>query len=269
MVKSLVLTGFGINCEEEMAAAYRMAGAEADIVHINEVLGERCSIHEYHIMNFPGGFSFGDDLGSAKVLANKLKYRKMKSGRLFFDEIERFLGDGKYICGVCNGFQLLVKTGLLPNVSGKAEQEVSLSYNDSGKFEDRWCHCIVNPDAKTPFLRGIQGIDLPVRHGEGKLVIAGDEITEQIITRQLNCLSYSDDNGNPTMDYPYNPNGSEISCAGLTDSTGQIFGLMPHPEAFLSTYNHPNWGQIMRDRPERSEKGDGLKIFTNIVNHLS
>jgi phosphoribosylformylglycinamidine synthase len=267
-VRALVLTGFGINCEEEMAAAYRLAGAEADIVHINEVFIERYSLGNYDILNFPGGFSFGDDLGSARVLSNKLKYKRLTSGRRFFDELLDFVDGGGYILGVCNGFQTLVKMGLLPNTSGSFEQEATLTTNDSGKFEDRWCYLRTFGNAITPYLRGIESIDLPVRHGEGKLIVRNEKIKESILDGSLNCLTYCDHDGEPTDRYPENPNGSEMSCAGLADKSGRILGMMPHPEACLSMYNHPNWGQLKQRRNGKSEEGDGLKMFRNIVQHI-
>ncbi len=268
-VKSLIITGFGINCEEEMAAAYRLAGAEAEIVHLNDIFLETRSIHDYDIMNFPGGFSFGDDLGSGKVLSNKMKFKKLKSGKLFFDDIKDFLNEGKFILGVCNGFQFLVKMGLLPNVNSNFEQEVTLTGNNSGKFEDRWIFIKVNENSKSPFLKGIDKLYVPVRHGEGKLIIKNEKIKELIIEKNLNCLTYCDKDGNETDEYPLNPNGSGLNCAGLTDETGRIFGLMPHPEAFLSLYNHPNWAQLKRQNPGISEDGEGLKIFRNIVEFIT
>jgi len=267
-IRSLVITGFGINCEEETAAAYRISGIDAAIVHLNEIFHERCSIQEYDILNFPGGFSFGDDIGAAKVLANKLKYKKMSSGRSFMDELNRFLGDGKFIFGACNGFQLLAKLGLLPDTQGKMEQEITITHNSSGKFEDRWIKCAVNKTSKTPFLTGIELINLPVRHGEGKVIIKNEAIKAEILKYSLNCLSYADSEGNPTAEYPMNPNGSELNCAGLTNKSGQILGLMPHPEAHLSLYNNPDWGKIKRLNPQQGEEGEGLQIFKNIVHHL-
>jgi len=267
-VRALVVTGFGINCEEEMAAAYRLAGAQADIVHLNQVFKERVSIHDYDILNFPGGFSFGDDLGSAKVLSNKFKFKKMASGRHFIDDLARFLQDGHFIVGVCNGFQALVKMGLLPNIGGNFEQEVTLTHNDSGKFEDRWVTCGVNPQSKTPFLNAMQRIDLPVRHGEGKLVIRDDAIRQAIVEQNLNCLTYLGPDGASTDEYPYNPNGSELNCAGLIDPSGQVFGLMPHPEAYLSLYNHPDWPKRKREGVA-NEEGEGLQVFRNIVEYIA
>lgn len=268
-VKALVMTGFGINCEEEMAAAYRLAGAEAQIVHINDILVEGFSIHAFDILNFPGGFSFGDDIASGKVLANKVVYKQLPSGKTFLEEIRQFLAAKKYILGVCNGFQVLVKMGLLPDIQGQTVQEVTLTGNDSGKFEDRWCSCRVTPGVQTPFLRGIDRIYLPVRHGEGKLVIKDAALRQTILDQALNCLSYCDETGQPTAAYPWNPNGSELQCAALTNRTGQILGMMPHPEAFLSLYNHPNWPQLKRQNLALPDAGEGLQIFTNIVQHIA
>ncbi len=268
-VRALVVTGFGINCEEEMAAAYDLSGAASEIVHLSAVFNESYSIQDYEILNFPGGFSFGDDLGAATVLGNKFKYRRMKSGRFFIDEIQRFLQKGGHIVGVCNGFQALVKMGLLPNIDGNFKQQVSLTYNASGKFEDRWVTCRVNPESRNLFLKDIDFIDLPVRHGEGRLVIGDEKIKNKIIQNNLNCLSYVDDAGKPAAEYPANPNGSELDCAGLTDPTGQILGVMPHPEAYLSLYNHPNWGKKKYENSDISEAGEGLKIFKNLVEKIS
>ena len=266
-VRALVVTGFGINCEVEMAAAYRLVGAKADIVHLNRVFKEQVSIHDYDILNFPGGFSFGDDLGSAKVLSNKFKFKKMASGRHFIDDLARFLEDGHFIIGVCNGFQALVKMGLLPNIGGNFEQEVTLTHNDSGKFEDRWVTCGVHPQSRTPFLKGLHTLDLPVRHGEGKLIIKDDTIRQAILENNLNSLTYLGPDGKSSAEYPYNPNGSELNCAGLTDISGQVFGLMPHPEAYLSLYNHPNWPKLKLEG-RSNEEGQGLHIFRNIVEYI-
>jgi len=268
MVQSLVITGFGINCEEEMAAAYTHAGAHATIVHLNQLLLGKVSIHDYDIINFPGGFSFGDDLASGKVVSNKIKYKKLPNGNVLLDEIKLFLKAGKYILGVCNGFQMLVRMGLLPNTNIAFEQEATLSNNNSAKFEDRWVYCKVNQHSNTPFLKVMDTIALPARHGEGKLIFLNDEVRNTVISKKLNCLSYCDENGMETAEYPANPNGAELNCAGLTSPDGQVFGLMPHPEAYLSLYNHPNWGQRKRMNPMISEEGEGLQIFKNIVEHV-
>ncbi|MDY6915622.1 MAG: phosphoribosylformylglycinamidine synthase subunit PurQ [Candidatus Cloacimonadota bacterium] len=268
VVKAIIITGFGINCEEEMAAAYKLAGAEANIVHLNEIFAGNVNIHEYDILNFPGGFSYGDDLGSGKVLANKMKYRKLRNGRTFLSEINSFVNSNKFILGICNGFQFLVKMGLLPNIYEKNQQEVTLTRNNSAKFEDRWVYLKANPKSKTPFLKGIDTIFLPVRHGEGKLITKNGKLRTAIKQKNLNCLSYCDEQGNISSQYPENPNGSEMDCAGLTDKTGNILGMMPHPEAFLSLYNHPDWHRLKRMNSNISEEGDGLELFKNIVQHI-
>ena len=267
-VRALIITGFGINCEEEMAAAYRLAGGMPTIAHINEVFGGQCSIHDFDVLNFPGGFSFGDDLASGKVFSNKIKYKKLPTGTVLLDEIKQFLADGKYILGICNGFQMLVRMGLLPDTQGVVQPEATLAKNNSGKFEDRWVYCKVNPAVKTPFLKDMDVVALPVRHGEGKLLFLDEQTRATAQAQGLNCLSYVGADGQPADGYPHNPNGAELHCAGLTNKTGQVFGLMPHPEAYLSLYNHPNWGQLLRQDQQRTEEGEGLKIFTNIVAHI-
>ncbi|GAA4055560.1 hypothetical protein GCM10022409_48510 [Hymenobacter glaciei] len=270
MPKALILTGFGINCEEEFAAAYRLAGAQATIVHLNQVLHGQVSIHDFDILNFPGGFSFGDDLGSGVVLANKLRYRQTSAdGRTLLDDIRQFVADGKFVLGICNGFQVLVKLGLLPNLGGDVTPEVTLTHNASGRYEDRWVTLRVNPASRTPFLKGIDKLEVPVRHGEGRLVVPDAATRAAIEASGLNCLSYVDANGDGTSEYPFNPNGADLNCAGLTDPTGQVFGLMPHPEAFLAAYNHPDWARRRRVNPAASEEGEGLRIFRNIVEHIA
>jgi phosphoribosylformylglycinamidine synthase I len=269
-VRALILTGFGINCEEEFAAAYRLAGAEATIVHLNQVLHGQVSIHDFDILNFPGGFSFGDDLGSGVVLANKLRYRQTSAdGRTLLDDIKQFIANGKFVLGICNGFQVLVKLGLLPNLGGDVMPEVTLTHNASGRYEDRWVTLRVNPASRTPFLKGIDKLEVPVRHGEGRLVVPDEATRAAIEAAGLNCLSYIDANGDGTAEYPLNPNGADLNCAGLTDPTGQVFGLMPHPEAFLAAYNHPDWARRRRQNSTASEEGEGLQIFKNIVAHIA
>jgi phosphoribosylformylglycinamidine (FGAM) synthase-like amidotransferase family enzyme len=267
-VRALVITGFGINCEEEMAAAWTMAGAVPRIVHLNEVLAGSVSIHDYRVISLPGGFSFGDDLGSGKVLANKIRFAPLPSGHSLLHEIRGFLDAGGFIIGICNGFQALVKMGLLPDVAGAQHQEVSLSTNKSGIFEDRWVHCKVRPDTHTPFLAGLDVIPLPVRHGEGRLLVPDPAMRVAIARQGLDCMCYCTPEGEPTGDYPANPNGADLHCAALTDSSGQVLGMMPHPEAFLSLYNHPDWPALRRKDPSISEEGAGLLIFRNLVEHI-
>ncbi|WP_375417197.1 phosphoribosylformylglycinamidine synthase subunit PurQ [uncultured Hymenobacter sp.] len=271
-MQALVLTGFGINCEEEVAAAYRLAGAEATIVHLNQVLHGEVSIHDFDVLTFPGGFSFGDDLGSGVVLANKLRYRQTGAPdgqrRTLLDDLKEFVAAGKFVLGICNGFQVLVKLGLLPNLGGGFQPEVTLTHNASGRYENRWVRLQVNPNTKSPFLAGLTTLEVPVRHGEGRLVLPDDATAAALEAAGLNCLSYVDAAGDGTSQYPLNPNGAALNCAGLTDTTGQILGLMPHPEAFLMAENHPDWARRKR-LGGAGGVGDGLAIFRNIVRHVA
>jgi len=266
-VRALVLAGFGINCQDELAAAYRLAGAEADIVHFNELLTGARPVRGYDVINFPGGFSFGDDLGAGKALANKMRFCKLAGGSTLLDEIADHLKDGGHVLGICNGFQILVKCGLLPNVGGNFEQEVSLIVNDSGKFEDRWCHCRAEQPALSPFLNGVGVLALPVRHKEGKLVVRDDAIRAAIRKQGLCALRYCDAEGHVATEYPALPNGAELSCAALTDPTGRVLGMMPHPEAYLAIYNHPDWTR-RREAAGGNEEGEGLRLFRNVVDHI-
>jgi len=264
-VRTLVLSGFGINCEEETAAAFRLAGAEADVVHLNDVLRGRATIHEHQLLALPGGFSFGDDLGSGRVLANKLTRARLPSGRTLVDELARFVADGKRVLGVCNGFQVLVKTGVLPFFGAPPRQVVTLMRNDSHRFEDRWVRLRVNCNKPVAALAGLDRLELPVRHGEGKLVVGDPVSLDRILTEGLDVLHYADAAGRPTRQYPDNPNGSEAAIAGLCDPSGRVLGLMPHPEAFPTRYHHPNWPRLLRERPDLPEEGAGLTLVRSLV----
>jgi phosphoribosylformylglycinamidine synthase I len=263
--KSLVLSGNGINCELETAHANRLVGFDTEIVHINSLLDGAKRIHEYQFLNFPGGFLDGDDLGSAKAQAIKWKYQRVRAtDGPFLDELIRFVADGKIIIGICNGFQLLVKTGLLPAVAGQyGEQTVTLTFNDSGRFQDRWVHLNVRQLSSCIFTRDMDRIYLPVRHGEGKLVTKTDETLQQLRDEGHIAMQYADENGRVSTEFPWNPNGSADSIAALCDPSGRIFGLMPHPEAFVHFTQHPHW-----TRERRPEEGEGLKIFRNAYQYV-
>ena len=183
---------------------------------------------------------------------------------MLFEELLQFIKAGKLILGVCNGFQLMVKLGLLPALNGNyTEQSATLTFNDSGRFEDRWVYLKANAQSPCVFTRGIDVVYLPVRHGEGKFIPESDAILEQIEKKNLCALQYCTDDGAPTMDYPANPNGSINAIAGICNETGRLFGLMPHPEAYLHRTNHPRW-----TRENLPEEGQGLAIFRNAVNFI-
>lgn len=266
-VKSIIIAGNGINCEMEMAHACRLAGSDVvDIVYLYDLLSGEVKLDDYHFLNLPGGFLDGDDLGSAKAMAHRLKYARIAgSGERLEDVIFRFIGQGKLILGVCNGFQLMVKAGLLPGFDGRyARQEVTLTFNDSGRFEDRWVYLEVNPQSPCIFTRGLKGLYLPVRHGEGKFIPKDEQALEKLQEGNLVALQYSEPGcQSPTMDYPLNPNGSVSAIAGLCDPTGRLFGMMPHPEAYLYPVNHPRW-----TREKVPEEGMGLAIFRNAIEYI-
>ncbi|HPQ43315.1 MAG TPA: phosphoribosylformylglycinamidine synthase subunit PurQ [Syntrophales bacterium] len=266
-VKAIVITGNGTNCEMEMAHACRLAGSDVvDIVHISELLCGEKRLGDYHFLNLPGGFLDGDDLGSAKAGANRIIHANTGRGReKLYQQLIDFIRDGKLILGVCNGFQLMIKLGLLPAFGGDyATQTMTLTFNDSGRFEDRWVYLKVNPDSPCVFTKGLQGIYLPVRHGEGKIVTKDTAILEQLHKSNQIAVQYSDKTyQSPVVDYPYNPNGSVDAIAGICDESGRIFGLMPHPEAYLHYTNHPRW-----TRENLPEDGAGLGIFKNAVDFI-
>ena len=269
-IKSLVLTGYGINCEMETAYANGLAGAEATIAHINDVIDGRYDLEDYQILNFPGGFSYGDDLGSGKAFANKLLYAQTPRGPMM-EQIRKFIDDGKLIIGICNGFQILVKMGLLPafdkNYTG---QTCTVFYNDKG-FRDAWVHLKIDPDSKCIFTKGIDKLYLPIRHGEGKFIPADKNALERLWKNGHVVLQYADANYRPSMQFPMNPNGSVDSIAGICDETGRVFGLMPHPEAFNHVTNHPHYAKISQDYRRKGkplpEEGDGIRVWRNAVEY--
>ncbi|MGB9080628.1 MAG: phosphoribosylformylglycinamidine synthase subunit PurQ [Desulfuromonadaceae bacterium] len=261
--RAIVITGNGTNCEMEAAHACRLGGFdEAVIAHIAEILSGEIRLDDFHFLNLTGGFLDGDDLGSAKAQANRLKNAQVTgSQEKLVDQFTRFIADGKLILGVCNGFQLMAKMGMLPGLDGEyLQQSVTLTHNDCGRFQDRWTYLKVDPLSPSIFTRGIdRGIYLPVRHGEGKFLCDSDTTLARIADDHLAVLQYSDaDYTGATMEFPANPNGSTDAIAGLCDPTGRLMGLMPHPEAFVHYTQHPRW-----TREDLPEEGDGLVMYKN------
>lgn len=254
-VKVIVIRTAGTNCDKETAWAFKKAGAETDLVHINELTRKEKSLDSYQIMAIPGGFTYGDDIASGKILANELKFK-------IDSEIERFVRNGKLIIGICNGFQVLVKAGLLPNLAGNFETiESTLTLNDSDKFEDRWIR-LKKVGNRCIWTKGMDSmIELPVAHGEGKFIPLNKLILKQIKDKGLIAFEYVDKAGK-RAGYPSCPNGSVENIAGICDTTGRIFGLMPHPERHISPYQHPNW-----TRNKKRSDGDGFAIFKNGVSY--
>jgi len=265
-VKAIVLTGNGTNCEMEMAHACRLAGADrVDIVHISELLFGEKRLSDYNFLNLPGGFLDGDDLGSAKAGANRFLHAPISgANEMLIEELLKFINAGGLILGVCNGFQLMVKLGLLPALERNfTKQSTTLTFNDSGRFEDRWVYLKANVLCPSVFTRGIETVYYPVRHGEGKFVPESEAVLAEIEKKNLVAFQYCDAEGSVTIDYPANPNGSIHAIAGICNETGRLFGLMPHPEAFLHRTNHPRW-----TREALPEEGQGLVIFQNAVTFI-
>lgn len=252
--KVLILRTAGTNCDKETAFAFREAGSETDLVHINELVSGKKKFDNYQILALPGGFTYGDDIASGKILANELRFK-------LGDDIQRFVNAGKLIIGICNGFQILAKAGLLPNISGNFRTiESTLTLNDSAKFEDRWVY-LKRAGNKCIWTTGIEKvITLPVAHGEGKFIPKDAETLNKLKKDGLVVLEYADESGK-RKGYPYNPNGSVENIAAICDPTGRVFGLMPHPERHITAYQHPSW-----TRNVKNKKGDGLLIFENGVN---
>lgn len=260
-VKVIILRTAGTNCDKETAFAFKMAGASPELVHINQLTRDGKRLSDYHILAIPGGFSYGDDIASGKILANELKFG-------IEDDVQKFIKDGKLIIGICNGFQILVKSGLLPNISGDYKTiESTLTLNDSAKFEDRWVHLKPGVGSresgvKCVWTEGMKKIIyLPVAHGEGKFIPRDKKILSYLKNNGMIVFEYTDEGGN-RKGYPSNPNGSVENIAGICDKTGRILGLMPHPERHISYLQHPHW-----TRSDHRGCGDGFAIFENGVKY--
>lgn len=259
-VKALIITGFGLNCERETQAAFDMVGATAEQVHLNDLIAGKRSLKEFHILAFIGGFSFGDHLGAGTIFANRVNFK-------LHEELKQFIADGKLIIGICNGFQTLTRLGIVPALNGNYfSQECALAHNDSGVFRDDWCYLKFNPESPCVFTRGMDMIRLPLRHGEGKFV-ADSAVLAEIERKNLVVARYANSDGSVAAEFPANPNGSLNSIAAVCDESGRIFGLMPHPEAFLSPYNAPDWTTAKIENRLPAE-GDGVQIFRNAVDYI-
>jgi phosphoribosylformylglycinamidine synthase len=239
-----ILTGFGINADVELGQAFELAGAQVVWLPVTTLVDEPGRLDDLQILGFPGGFSFGDHLGSGRVLAQLVK------GRLQ-EQLTRFVGRGGLVLGVCNGFQTLVKMGLLPNLKGDWTPETTLIGNEAGVFQDRWIRVKANPANRSPWLKGLGELDLPIRHGEGRFQVVDEALRQRLHQENLVAVTY----------VGANPNGALDAIAGITDPTGRVFGLMPHPEAFTNRLQHPLWRR-------RADVGTlGLKVFVNGVDH--
>jgi phosphoribosylformylglycinamidine (FGAM) synthase-like amidotransferase family enzyme len=281
----IVLRTAGTNCDEETAFAFRLAEADVEMVHINELARDEKFIKDYQVLAIPGGFTYGDDIASGKILANEIKY-KLK------DDMKNFINSGKLVIGICNGFQVLVKAGLLPGFSN--DMEATLTFNDSGKFEARWVYLRTETRGQKPdnrlrttddgrrttlyhslrsgtgqandkcvWTKGLKEmIYLPVAHGEGKFIPKDKKVLDELIKNDQIVFRYVNSEEKKPK-YPENPNGSVEDIAGICDTTGRILGLMPHPERHVLGTHHPRW-----TREGLKQFGDGLEIFRNAVRYV-
>jgi phosphoribosylformylglycinamidine synthase I len=249
---ALILRAPGTNCDEETAEAWRRAGAEVETWHVNQLFERPRKLKTFQILTIPGGFSYGDDLGAGRIMATRI-------GLALGEELRRFHDGGGLILGICNGFQVLVRGGLLPGDpdSGPA----TLAHNASGRFECRWVRLLPR-SGLSPFVTFDDPIELPVAHGEGNWVMANPADLPRLEKLGRITFRYANQFSAPTMDYPANPNGSAGAVAGVCDPTGRIFGLMPHPERHIDALQHPRW---TRSRDDLPACGEGLRIFEGAV----
>jgi phosphoribosylformylglycinamidine synthase len=272
----LILRAPGTNCDEETAHAFSLAGGRPQSVHVNRLLDNPRLADEFQILCLPGGFSYGDDIAAGRILGNQIRHH-------LADAMQSFKAAGKLILGICNGFQILIKSGLLLDDDPARGPAATLVWNASGKFEDRWVRLAVASD-KSVFLTGIESMYLPVAHAEGKFVARDEATLAALDSAGQLTLRYAPLHGNgvplatpvplvtpvPTdatvadIPYPANPNGSLRNVAGVCDATGRVFGLMPHPERHVDRTQHPRW-----TRGEAAEAGDGIKLFQNAVAYFA
>jgi phosphoribosylformylglycinamidine synthase len=259
-VRVLIFTGLGLNCERETREGFSMVGASPELVHLLDLLDgtDERKLSDYQIAVFVGGFAFGDHLGAGFVFANKIRWR-------LYEQLVRFIHGGGLALGICNGFQTMVRLGMLPGFDGDYRTpRATLGPNDRLGYWDTWVRLQADPASPCVWTHGLDFIDLPTRHGEGKFLTESSVIFERLIQGHQVALRYVDQDGRPTEAWPANPNGSPGAVAGVCDPTGRLFGLMPHPDAYLYPFQHPQWPR-WRFEGRVPGEGRGLAIFRNGV----
>jgi len=257
-VRVLVLTGLGLNCEEETTEAFRLVGASPERVHLLDVLSgnDAPRLADYSVLAFIGGFAFGDHLGAGFVFANKIRWR-------LYDQLVEFIENGGLALGICNGFQTMVRLGLLPGLDGDYRTpRASLTPNDRCGYRNAWVSLAFDADSPCMWTHGLTQMDLPARHGEGKFITESAELMARLESDRQVAVRYVGPDGEATEEWPHNPNGSPGGVAGICDPSGRLFGLMPHPDAYLYPYHHPQW---RRRALSAGDEGEGLAIFRNGV----
>lgn len=253
----LILRAPGTNCDGETAFAFETAGAKAEKVHLNRFLESPKLADQFQILCIPGGFSYGDDIAAGRIFGNQIRHH-------LYDALHEFKAAGKLILGVCNGFQILIKSGvLLPDQAH--EPIATLTLNDSGKFEDRWVQLRTSGE-RCVFLKGVDEMYLPIAHAEGKFVARDAATLARLQEQGQLVLRYTAAAGAPITNdplaYPANPNGAVANVAGVCDASGRVLGLMPHPERHIDPTQHPRWTR------EERKRGDGLILFENAVGYF-
>ncbi len=257
-VKVLVLTGLGLNCEIETAEAFRLTGATPELLPLLDLLDDADRLSSFDILAFAGGFAFGDHLGAGFVFANRIRWR-------IYDELVAFIDRGGLVLGICNGFQTMVRLGLLPGFDGDYRTpRATLAPNDRLGYRDAWVRLKVDPASPCVWTRDLDLLELPSRHGEGKFLPADEQVAARLAAGHQIPVRYADANGRPARDWPDNPNGSPDSIAGICDPSGRVFGLMPHPDAYLYPFQHPQWS-LRRYTGGVATEGGGLAMFRNGV----
>lgn len=259
----LVLTGYGINCDEETQFAFEKAGANAECVHINDIIEGHKKLQNYQILAFPGGFSYGDDTGAGNALANKIRNH-------LWDDVESFVEGDHLTIGICNGFQVMANLGLLPAIGKKyGDRQVALVQNDLPRYLDRWVDLEFSGDS--PWVKGLEKLSFPIAHGEGKFY-CDTKMLQKINEKGLIAVKYIEGNICREQKLETNPNGSLEDIAGITDESGKLFGIMPHPERAIEVTQFPDW-TLLREKHKRAglslqEGKGGLEIFKNGVNYF-
>lgn len=264
--KVIVLTGYGINCDEETKYAFELAGAEVKLCHVNDLIEDKSKLGNYQILAFPGGFSFGDDTGAGNALANRIRNH-------LGEQVRRFVERDKLVLGICNGFQALTNLGLVPALNENyGERRVALVHNDSARYQCEWVDLKFNSRNTTPWLWRSLEMSLPIAHGEGKF-FTDSATLEQLKRRQLIAAQYVQGEMHAFFHKKdHNPNGSLEDIAGISDETGKVLGMMPHPERAIHFTQLPNW-PIIKEKLKRKglaipEYASGLTIFENGVNYF-
>ena len=253
----LVVRAAGTNCDRETAFAFEQAGAQTHAIHVNRLVARPEHLRETHGLVIPGGFSHGDDLGAGTIFGSRIRAR-------LIDAIRRLVDRGGVVLGICNGFQVLVKTGLVPGFDGTTDRVVTLASNESHRYEDRWVSLEVTTD-RSVFLRAGERYEVPVAHAEGRLLPLDEATRRRLHADRQVALRYLGPDGKHPAPYPWNPNGAVDDIAGITDPTGRILGLMPHPERHQFPWQSP---RFHRDRVAGDGLPDGLRMFSNAVEHL-